>query len=65
MEKLNKHLRGGKMTRYEELKEEKENFIRAAKKASDKNMVALWKHRADETQEKIDSLTVAEAEKEI
>lgn len=53
------------MTRYEELKEEKENFIRAAKNAKDKNMVALWKHRADETQEKIDSLTVAEAEKEI
>lgn len=53
------------MTRYEELKEEKENFIRAAKNAKDKNMVALWKHRAEEIQKKINSLTVAEAEKEI
>lgn len=53
------------MTRYEELKQEKDNFIRAAKNAKDKNMIVLWKHRADETQEKIDSLSVAEAEKEI
>ena len=53
------------MTRYEELQEEKINFLKAAKKASDKNMAALWKHRAEETQEKINSLSVAEAEKEI
>lgn len=53
------------MTRYEELKSEKDNFINAAKKAKDKNMVALWEHRAEEVQEKINSLTVAEAEKEI
>ena len=53
------------MTRYEELKQEKDNFIRAAKNAKDKNMVALWKHRADVIQGKINSLSVAEAEKEI
>ena len=53
------------MTRYEELKEEKNNFINAAKKAKDKNMANLWKYRAEEIQKKINSLTVAEAEKEI
>lgn len=53
------------MTRYEELQEEKNNFLKAAKKASDKNMAALWEHRAGEIQEKINNLTVEEAAREI
>lgn len=53
------------MTRYEELQEEKNNFLKAAKKASDKNTAALWEYRASEIQEKIDNLTVEEAAKEI
>ena len=53
------------MTRYEQLQEEKNNFLKAAKKTSDKNIAALWKYRASEIQERINNLTVEEAAKEI
>lgn len=53
------------MTRYEGLQEKKNNFLKAAKNASNKNMAALWEHRASQIQEKIDNLTVEEAAKEI
>ena len=53
------------MTRYEKLQEEKNKFLKAARKAINKNMAALWEHRASQIQEKIDNFTVEEAAKEI
>ena len=53
------------MTRYEKLKEEKENFLRAAKNAVNKFMEKLWKQRANDVQERINKLTVAEAATKI
>ena len=53
------------MTKYEKLYEQKQNFLRAAKKSTDKNMISLWKNRADVIQMKINNLTVAMAEQKI
>ncbi|MCR5436184.1 MAG: hypothetical protein K6E97_03860 [Treponema sp.] len=49
------------MTKYSKLKAMKDNFIRAASKAKDSFMIALWCKRADDVQEKIDKMSIQEA----
>ena len=49
------------MTKYAKLKQMKDNFIMAARKAKSNDMIKLWTDRADEIQERINNLTVSEA----
>lgn len=53
------------MTKYAKLKAMKDNFIHAASKAKDHYMIALWIQRAEETQKKMDELSIEEAEMEV
>ena len=53
------------MTKYEKLKNTKNNFIQAAAQAEDPNMSKFWQKRAEQTQEQINKLSVEKAEKEF
>lgn len=53
------------MTKYEKLKNTKNNFIQAAAQAEDPNMSKFWQKRAEQTQKQIDKLTVESANMEI
>ena len=49
------------MTKYEKLKTMADNFRRAASKATSNFMIALWTVRAEDTEKKLEKITVEEA----
>lgn len=49
------------MCKYAVLRDKKDSLIRAAIKAECPNMKAIWIHKAEKIQEKIDSLSDKEA----
>lgn len=53
------------MTKYENLKTMADNFRRAASKATDNFMIALWLTRAEDTEKKLDKITNKEAMEEF
>ena len=48
-------------TKYERLLTMKDNFTRAASKAENNFMIALWTVRAEDVQKKLDEITLEEA----
>lgn len=52
------------MTRYEKLKSIAANFRRAASKATNNFMIALWTVRAEDTEKKLEKMTNKEAMEE-
>ena len=52
------------MTKYAKLKTMADNFRRAASKATDNFMIALWTVRAEDTEKKLEKMTNKEAMEE-
>ena len=50
-------------TKYEKLLTMKDNFTRAASKAENNFMIALWIFRAEDVQKKLDEITIEKAMK--
>lgn len=53
------------MTKYEKLKSMTDNFRNAQAKAKNNFMIALWTVRAEDTEKKLEKLTVKEAMEEV